>query len=154
MPARAVNIGNILLTTDFSERSGEALPYARYMAERLGAVLYVLHVISNPLSPCYGPADGDYTAIVNNARAKAKQLMAAYEAELGQIEFHALIREGEVVPQILTVAREKGIDTIVMASHGEGKLRQLLIGSTAHKVLHMANCPVYIVRHPDSPGAE
>lgn len=145
-----VKIRNILLTTDFSESSAEALPYARYLAEHLGTVLYVLHVINNPLARCYGRPDGDYAAIVNNARAKAKQLMAAYETELGgRFEHHGLIREGEVVPEILNVVREKNIDTIVMAGHGEGKLRHILIGSTAQKVLQMASCPVYIVRCPE-----
>jgi nucleotide-binding universal stress UspA family protein len=148
MPLPLVNIRNILLTTDFSEDSAGAAPYARYMAERFGATLYVLHVISNPLSALYGPVARDYVSIVNNARSRARELMAAYEAELGtQIEYHALIREGEVVPEILAVAREKNIDTIVIASHGEGRVRHLLLGSTARKVLHLANCPVYIIRH-------
>lgn len=149
MPSRQVEIRHILLTTDLSESSGDALPYARYLAERLGAAVYVLHVISNPLSRLYGPVAKDYISIVNNARSKARELITAYEAELGdRLEHHGLIREGEVVPEILAVAQARNIDTIVMASHGEGRVRHLLLGSTARKVLHMANCPVYIIRHP------
>jgi nucleotide-binding universal stress UspA family protein len=140
---------NILLTTDFSPSSTVALPYARLMAERMGAALYLLHVINNPLSPRYGPAPRDYDSIVSNARARARDLMAAYERELGGVEHHAIIREGEALPEILAVAREKEIDTIVMASHGEGLLRHLLLGSTAHNVLLSAECPVYIVRVAD-----
>ncbi len=142
-----VNIRNLLLTTDFSDSSALALPYARLMAERFRATLYVLHVISNPLSPRYGPVADDYASIVNNARAKARELMAAYEAELGAVRHHVLIREGEVLPEILAVAGEKHIDTIVIASHGEGRLRHLLLGSTARNVLLSAHCPVYIIRH-------
>ena len=149
MRLAAVNLRNLLLTTDFSDSSRRALPYARLMAERLGAVLYLLHVISNPLSPRYGPVAKDYTSIVSNARAKARDLMAKYEAELGGLEHHALIREGDVLSEILAVTREKRIDTIVIASHGEGRLRHLLLGSTARKVLLSANCPVYIIRHTD-----
>ena len=149
MPSRQVEIRNILLTTDFSESSADALPYARYLAERLGAALYVLHVISNPLSRLYGPVAKDYISIVNNARSRARELMAAFAAELGErLEHHSLIREGEVVAEILAVAQEKKIDTIVMASHGEGRVRHLLLGSTARKMLHTASCPVYIIRHP------
>lgn len=145
----AVKVRNLLLTTDFSDSSLYALPYARVMAERLGAVLYLLHVISNPLKPRYGPVARDYASIVNNARAKARELMAAYEAELGGIEHHALIREGDVLSEIIAVTREKRIDTIVIASHGEGRLRHLVLGSTARKVLLSASCPVYIIRHTD-----
>jgi len=142
-----VSIRNLLLTTDFSDSSAVALPYARLMAERLRAVLYVLHVICNPLSPRYGPVADDYVSIVNNARARARELMAAYEAALTGVQHHALIREGEVLPEILAVSREKKIDTIVIASHGEGRLRHLLLGSTARNVLLSAHCPVYIIRH-------
>jgi nucleotide-binding universal stress UspA family protein len=145
-----VNIRNLLLTTDFSDSSVMALPYARLMAERFRAMLYVLHVICNPLSPRYGPVADEYTAIVNNARAKARELMAEYEAELSGVQHHALIREGEVLPEILAVSREKKIDTIVIASHGEGRLRHLLLGSTARNVLLSAQCPVYIIRHSGS----
>ncbi|HKD66500.1 MAG TPA: universal stress protein [Candidatus Binataceae bacterium] len=149
MRLAAVNIRNLMLTTDFSDSSAQAVPYARLMAERFRAVLYVLHVISNPLLRRYGPVANDYSSIVNNARAKARELMATYDAELGGIEHHALIREGDVLHEILGVAREKKIDTIVIASHGEGRLRHLLLGSTARNVLLSASCPVYIIRHVD-----
>src|SRR5579883_594350 len=145
MRAAPARIRNILLTTDFSESSATALPYALAMAERFGATLYVLHVIANPLSPRYGPVADDYTSIVNNARAKARELMAAYEAELSAVDHRTIIREGEVVAEILAVSRDKQIDTIVIASHGEGRLRHLLLGSTARNVLLGADCPVYII---------
>lgn len=44
--------------------------------------------------------------------------MAAYEAALSGAEHRTIIRESEVLPEILAVAGEKKIDTIVMASHG------------------------------------
>jgi len=149
MRLAAVNIRNLLLTTDFSDSSELALPYARLMAERMRAVLYVLHVICNPLLPRYGRVANDYASIVNNARARARELMAGYDAELRAVEHYGLIREGDVLHEILAVSREKRIDTIVMASHGEGRLRHLLLGSTARNVLLSANCPVYIIRHTE-----
>jgi nucleotide-binding universal stress UspA family protein len=33
-----------------------------------------------------------------------------------------------------------------MGSHGRGDLAALLLGSVAHKVVHLADCPVLIVR--------
>jgi nucleotide-binding universal stress UspA family protein len=155
MEQRPVLIRNLLLTTDFSPSSALALPYAGYLAEHLDAELYVVHVIANPLSPLYGPAADDYATIVSNARSRAGELMAAYEAGLGAaVKPHILIREGEAVAEILAVIRERHIDTVVMASHGEGALRHFLLGSTAQKVLHSARCPVYIIRNSPTPPAQ
>ena len=42
-------------------------------------------------------------------------------------------------------AAENQIELIVIASHGYGPLRQLLIGSTAERVLHHTSCPVLVV---------
>ena len=49
-------IQNVLLITDFSENARHALDYARAMAERFGAKLYLLHVIGDPTNYIYGEA--------------------------------------------------------------------------------------------------
>jgi nucleotide-binding universal stress UspA family protein len=38
------------------------------------------------------------------------------------------------------------VDVIVMSSRGRGDLAGLLLGSTAHKVIHLADRPVLVVR--------
>ena len=48
--------------------------------------------------------------------------------------------------EIVTDAQEHGVDVIVMGSRGPGDLAGLLLGSTAHKVIHLADRPVLIVR--------
>jgi nucleotide-binding universal stress UspA family protein len=53
---------------------------------------------------------------------------------------------GRVAPIIVEAARECQADVIVMGSHGRGDLAALLLGSVAHKVVHLADRPVLIVR--------
>ena len=145
-----VKIQNILFTTDFSEDSAYALPYARDMAEKFGAKLYILHVINNPISSIYGPPHGDYLAMEANARAKTREMMTKYDNVLRDFPNHELvIKEGDVAERILETLKEKNIGTVVIGTHGGGVLRQFVMGSTTRKVLNNVECPVLAVRHPD-----
>jgi nucleotide-binding universal stress UspA family protein len=43
-------------------------------------------------------------------------------------------------------AKEVNADVIVMGSRGRGDIAGLLLGSTAHKVIHLSDRPVLVVR--------
>jgi nucleotide-binding universal stress UspA family protein len=53
---------------------------------------------------------------------------------------------GRAAPIIVATAREHDAGAIVMGSHGRGDLTALLLGSVTHKVIHLADRPVLIVR--------
>ena len=53
---------------------------------------------------------------------------------------------GHAAQKIARAADENGADGIVMGSRGLSDWRGLLVGSVTHKVLHMAHCPVVVVR--------
>jgi nucleotide-binding universal stress UspA family protein len=53
---------------------------------------------------------------------------------------------GEVARRIVEAAREHQAGVIVMGSHGRGDFTALLLGSVAHKVIHLADRPVLIAR--------
>jgi len=148
-----VKISNVLFTTDFSEDAAYALPYARDIAEKFGAKLLILHVITNPISSVYGQPHGDFLAMEANARSKSRELMAKYDTTLSNFPHELMITEGDVAEKILETVRAKSVDMIVLGSHGGGALRHLLMGSNTHKLLTSVHCPVMVVRHPDRPAA-
>ena len=53
---------------------------------------------------------------------------------------------GYAAREIVSDAAGAGADVIVMGSRGRGDLAGLVLGSTAHKVIHLADRPVLVVR--------
>jgi nucleotide-binding universal stress UspA family protein len=47
---------------------------------------------------------------------------------------------------IVAAARDHEAGMIVLSSRGRGDLTALLLGSVAHKVIHLADRPVLVVR--------
>jgi nucleotide-binding universal stress UspA family protein len=56
------------------------------------------------------------------------------------------VRNGVPHEEILIEAAERGIDLIVIASHGKTGLKKYFIGSVAEKVMKEAKCPVLLIR--------
>src|SRR5207302_3542828 len=54
---------------------------------------------------------------------------------------------GEVAPRIVEYASQRLADLIMITTHGRGKYRRLILGSTAAKVLHDTDCPVWTGAH-------
>ncbi len=67
-----------------------------------------------------------------------------------------LVAKGDPASQILEVIGIAKADAIVMATHGLGGLRRLVVGSVADRVLHHADVAVILVRPDESKlqGAE
>jgi universal stress protein A len=135
----------ILVSTDFSERSGAALQIARALAGSHGARLVVLHVAPGDVVP-----DGGMLIPID---------LAAYHKELEKIRarlegpdlkepVEILLHQGDAAGEILGAAESCGADLIVMASHGRTGLDRLLMGSVAEAVMRRALCPVLTVKAP------
>ena len=79
------------------------------------------------------------------------QLAEGYLAELqeagikARAEFRST-QDGGIALVLTNLAEDLDAGLIVMGSHGRGDLTALLLGSVAHKVVHLANRPVLIVR--------
>jgi len=56
-----------------------------------------------------------------------------------------IVRDGDVVEQILTAASECSADLLVMSSQGQQGFLDTLLGSTTQQVLGQAKCPVFAI---------
>lgn len=136
--------GTILLAVDGSQYAERAVELTRRLAAGSGDEVVVLHVTQ--IMPVRGgqavELQGDRDAIELAGRY-AKELEAAGVA--ARVELDRAMA-GHVARSIVEAAQQHHAGLIVMGSHGRGDVVALLLGSVAHKVLHLADRPVLIAR--------
>jgi nucleotide-binding universal stress UspA family protein len=133
----------ILLAVDTSEQSHLATSKAAELAKGMNSEIHVFHV--RPLLAGRGGwLDVDVTEEERNV---ADDVAAALEAEGLRVSASRIASyHGDTGKRIVDAAKEYGADVIVMGSRGHGELPSFLLGSVAHKVVHLADRPVLIVR--------
>jgi nucleotide-binding universal stress UspA family protein len=80
---------------------------------------------------------------------KAERIMAFYTKELegsGSSSVKAIVKEGNPADEILKVAKEEGVDLIVMGCNGKKGFSRLLSGCTTKDVERNALVPVLVAK--------
>jgi nucleotide-binding universal stress UspA family protein len=134
----------ILVAVDHSAASDHALAAARDLAALSKGEVWVLHLAEREVIAQLGnvPIEPDSEA-VSGTEAAAKMLTDA------GVTAHTEVREttfGKAAKEIVADAKLHDVGVIVMGSHGRGDATGLILGSTAHKVIHLTDRPVLVVR--------
>jgi nucleotide-binding universal stress UspA family protein len=135
----------ILVAVDHSEVSARALTAARELASLSHGEVWVLHLREREMMG----KTGMMTSAESSDEAGAAVNDAVAELTQAGIKAHAVVRDtvfGYAAREIVSDAAGLGADVIVMGSRGRGDLAGLVLGSTAHKVIHLADRPVLVVR--------
>lgn len=153
-------IQNILYAADLSDDGEAVLAYAIDLANRLGAHLQVLTVISDQREKSLIDAE-EYVPqkeLNKYHDDRAKRVKKHIEAQIAA--FYAVrakqkparpitevaVREGDDVAQlILEQARSSSSDLILMGSRGEGVLVGLLFGSVVQELTRKTSTPLLLV---------
>lgn len=148
-----MEIRSILFPTDFSECGNYALSYAASLARRFGASIICINVIE-PIVPTVGYSGmteplpiADITEQLEDSAERELPKLAECD-ECAGLDVEELVAHGEAASEIVRVAKERGVDLIVIASHGRTGLGRILFGSTAESVVRHASCPVLVVKPP------
>lgn len=84
---------------------------------------------------------------LGSAHADTVLAGAQLEAEAkGATRISTRSSAGDPAEEIIALAKDRGVEQIVLGSRGHGRLAGLLLGSVAQKVLAHASCPVLVVR--------
>ena len=145
---------HLLLPTDGSPLAARGVKAGVRLARALGARVTGVYVRFPYLPPMYGEAvlyvaHLDEKAYRKVAASQAKKALAAVEAAARKARVRCTTRTPETARPfdgILAAARAGRCDAIVMASHGRGGLRGLILGSEAQQVLARSKIPVLVIR--------
>ena len=143
----------ILIANDDSELAEKSLKAGVALGKMAGADIVMLHV-GMPmmqsavfLAEAYvGPSEEDYATEIKASNAAADE-RAATVAAANQVAIRVVhVASAEPWRAIIEKATELQCDAIVMASHGRGPLKALLLGSDTIDVLSHCKLPVLVVR--------
>ena len=170
-----VDVKKILYATDLSENARYAFAYAVSLADLYNAAITFIHVLPEVRSRL----DKSIIGYISEERweaIKSQNVEEAKEAIIGKRRDHLAIRDalhqfsedakkgregegfvtddiivvrGNPVEEILKYSEEKNCDLIVMGTHGQGTLADVMMGSTARRVLRRSPKPVLVVRLPE-----
>ena len=140
--------GKVLVPTDFSEQSEEALRRACVLASQFEAEVHLLHTVEPPI---YIDADlvliSPIDAIVKAQHQVAtKRLTKQAQGVDFPVQTHLKDATANAAQAICDFAKNMGSDLIVIGRHGEkGMFEHMLLGSTAERVVRFAPCSVLVV---------
>lgn len=144
---------NILVATDFSEDAEQAFETAIDIAATYRARIFLLHVIGGT----FQQAVADYHIDQRTLERLLNESIIFSDEKLHEIlnkfpktrdvKVITQVRKGLPTEEILREAAERGVDLIVIASHGKTGLKKYLLGSVAERVIKEALCPVLLVRN-------
>jgi nucleotide-binding universal stress UspA family protein len=136
----------ILCPLDFSAPSIRALEYALSLAQEADARLILLHVIENVLGETGAEALGHlsvseyYREIEQDAVKRLKAIVPDAARVWARPEERVV--KGRAHHIILETVATDHVDLVVMGVQGRGVVDRLVFGSTTHRVIREAGCPV------------
>jgi nucleotide-binding universal stress UspA family protein len=148
---REWNIRRIVVPLDGSYEAQQALPLAGELAERTGAALLFVRVLTPMIDLDIGWGTGwgttapDYDVQQRTSAKKELQILASEYRAQG-LHITPVVTFGYPAEEIITTATRHNADLIVMATHGYSGMQRLVLGSVADKVLHAATTPLLLVR--------
>lgn len=136
----------MLVAIDLTEEAPQVLERARELRTAYDdAELLLVHVVE-PVGYAYGgDIPMDLTELQDQLDKAAKEQLAKYGEQYGIPGDKQIVTVGRPESEIHRIAKEEGVDLIIVGSHGR-KGFQLLLGSTANGVLHGTECDVLAVR--------
>jgi len=137
---------NILLAVDGSDHSMRAAQHAGDLARALNSMTVRIVVAFEPIPDYLGEPIREQA--IESRLQDATAILEKAQAAVGKTpgEIHTELIEGSPAEAIISVARTRQSAVIIMGSRGLGNMAELVLGSTSHKVVSHAPCPVLIVR--------
>lgn len=140
-----MEIKKVLIATDGSEYTKEAVSTGLELAKILGADVTALYVIDQTSFVSF-PIDSSIVSVyslLENEGKRAVEDVRKEGEELG-VKVNPVVAEGSPTRKIVEMAAD--MDLVVMGTLGRSAISKLFMGSVAERVTRYAPCPVLVVR--------
>lgn len=138
-------IKKILIATDGSDYTKEAVSYGLWLAKELGAEVTALYVIDQTSFVSF-PMDSSIVSVYSLLENEGKRAVdeVKQEGDAAGVKVTPMVLEGSPTRKIVETAA--GFDLVVLGTLGRSALSKLFMGSVAERVTRFAPCPVLVVR--------
>lgn len=135
----------VLIATDGSEYTKEAVARGLHLAKILGAEVTALYVIDQTSFVSF-PMDSSIVSVYSLLENEGKKAVedVVKEGELSGVKVTPMVVEGSPTRKIVEIAAD--YDLVVIGTLGRSALSKLFMGSVAERVTRYAPCPVLVVR--------
>jgi len=142
------DVKKIVVTTDLSENSLRALPYANNIAKGCSAKVYLVHVLTDMGTTIgYIPSIPLATIEEEMKKSTSKQLKNIELRMFSKgVDVETVILKGNPANEIAKFVEKNDIDLVVISTTGKGALEKLLIGSVAEKIVKHVHASVLVVK--------
>jgi nucleotide-binding universal stress UspA family protein len=133
---------HVLYPTDFSGIGARAGEFLESLAGKGIGQVTLLNALDVSAEELHPPG---FEAIATGA---AREQLAQWQQRLLKAGIPVVqdrFNPGHPLPAILQVLESQDISLIVMGTQGKGFIQELFLGSVAHNVSRLANCPVLLV---------
>ncbi|MBW1970872.1 MAG: universal stress protein [Deltaproteobacteria bacterium] len=142
------NFKKILFPIDFSEVSPEIVPYVISMADKLNAEVHIIFVVRQlenyrSIFASHLAVENFEMEIVLGAETKMDEFVEAFFKGIIRPKTKILI--GDIVEEIIKYIKAKGIDLVIIGTHGRKGMDRIILGSIADRVIKSAPVPVLSV---------
>ena len=134
----------ILVALENSRTDETILTHIEPLARLTGARLLFVHVADGWVARTMDHLNLAESPEMREDRAYLESVRQRF-AELG-LAADTVLLTGEPADEIVNLAEERKVDLIAMSTHGHRFLADLILGSTVHKVRHVVDVPVLLVR--------
>lgn len=144
-----MKITKILVPTDYSACSAEAIRWAVALAEPLGARLFLMHVMNEELAGALLSTPGvTKEMLVAKEEETLRELFASALVDENQLSLleQALVEIGNPAEKIVTTAFLVGAAMIVIPTYGQRQPTPDTVGSVTERVVRTAPCPVLTIQ--------
>lgn len=137
----------ILIATDGSEYTKNAVDYGIDLAKCTGAKLYAIYVIDTAAFASI-PMDAAWESMYELLNQEGNQAIkyVVEKAESEGLEIEGKLIEGHPADEIIKSSESNAVSLIVMGTLGKSGLDRFLLGSVAEKVVRNSKIPVLVVR--------